>query len=138
MKKIHLTSTGFIIMNLILCLLASVFLYLFTLVDDFDIFLFIFCIFLNLFVYFCLFICLTHRIVLGEYRLIFYNLKKKEILFSDIDTIFTNELYLDNTIYIRLKNGILYKCSGKMTLFGHKKNKRQTNIVVEKLREIIG
>lgn len=137
MKKIHLTSVGFIIMNIVLCMLASVFLCLFTQVDEFNILLFVFCVFLNIFVYFCLYICLTHRIVICEDKLIYHNLKRKEILLSDIDAIFTNTLYLDNTIYIKFKNGCLYKCSGKMTLLGHKKNKIQTNIIVEEIRKLI-
>ena len=137
MRKIQLTSLGFIIMNIVLCILASIFLFLFTRVDEFNVFLFVFCVCLNVFVYFCLYICLTHKIVICEDKLICYNLKRKEFLFSNIEIIYTNTLYLDNTIYIKLKDESLYKISGKMTLLGHKRNKVQTNIVVEEINKLI-
>lgn len=138
MKKIHMTSAPFIVMNILFCLVSSSILYLFKYVDDFNLFLFIFCIFLNLFSYFTLFLSLTHRVLIYEDKFIFFNLKRKEVYFMDIDKIYVEEMELDNTIYIKLKSGDLFKFSGKMTLLGHKKNKKYTISVVEKMNKFIG
>lgn len=138
MKKISLVSNGFKILSIIECLFTIVLWYCVCfLVDNLIMGAIIFITFVAMFCLFALYISFSNRIIIEKDKLIFFQIRKKEIKLKEIIDIYTDDqIFKQNIIFISTKSKI-YKFSGYSTLRGWKKNIYNTKLIVNKLKEYL-
>lgn len=136
MKKMYLSSVGMFMVSILGTSLMLVLLILVFIADNTNIFGQVASFIVLAFFMFVLFLCFFDKIILEEQNLIIWKFKKISIPYSSIKKIYTNDNVLENIIYIETEQST-YKISGKSTVLGKKKNKKETQKIVAKLNEFI-
>ncbi|MGM9971494.1 MAG: hypothetical protein ACI35W_03730 [Anaeroplasmataceae bacterium] len=137
MKKIYLSSVGMFIISIIGTCSMLLLTILVFLADNTNFFGQLASILVLIFFMFVLYLCFFEKIILKEKNIIIWKFKRILIPYSSIIKIYTNDNVLENIIYIETEQ-ITYKISGKSTILGKKKNKKETQKIIKKLNYIIG
>lgn len=137
MKKIYLSSVGYIVLSFLLSMILLFVMILLLYFNGFDLFYFLINFLCLSFTSFAFFICLKHKIIINNNILILWNFKKIIIPINQIIDIYMDYSVSNyNIIFIKTKNDV-YKISGKSTLFGRKRNLIETQKIVDEINELI-
>lgn len=132
MKKIYLSSVGFIILSIVMTVLMLVLTILIIFYADYFNFLAIlFSILVLLVCGFSLFLSFYHTIILEKDVILIRDLKKRTIRISEIDDIYmVDDIIFQNIIFFKTKTELI-KISGCSTLLGKKFNEKSSRKIVE-------